>query len=406
MSKARRSALVVTLVFFIALLCFVIAMNVKNNQETRAILEDSVETQLISVSMAARQIIDTDAFMSYNSVEDVQADQEAYNDTLLQLRNLSRNIGAEYIYALKMIDGEAMFVFDTDPVDDAIFVPYTLTDVHKAAFSGEDAAQAMDVSDAYGSFSTGAVPIWQGGRVVGIVCADIEDEYLISNKETTQRNTLIMISVLVLTMAVMLVFTFLLLKRIGKMQKKLEKMAHHDSLTGLPNRAFLLDYLAEITSGDKRDSFALFFIDLDNFKMVNDGAGHDAGDELLRHIATYLEGALHNSVAFRPSPGILNIAARIGGDEFIQVVSGIETPEQANEMAQKLLDGFKDISIDRYISNYNVGLSIGIALYPYHTENFHVLIKYADIAMYHAKESGKNTYRLYEDSMSQMTELG
>ena len=133
---------------------------------------------------------------------------------------------------------------------------------------------------------------------------------------------------------------------------------------------------------------------------MNDNAGHDAGDALLRHIAQYLDGALENTKSFRPAAGQLNIAARVGGDEFIQVVHGVETEEKAREIAIRLLGNFKNQYLDRFIEKYAVGLSVGVALYPYHSDNYHVIIKYADMAMYAAKQAGKNQYRLYSDELN------
>jgi len=190
-------------------------------------------------------------------------------------------------------------------------------------------------------------------------------------------------------------------QRNRKMQDKL----NYDVLTGLPNRQFLMTYLPEIAdiSIKKNIPFALLLIDLDNFKKVNDGARHDAGDELLRHVAVYLGNVHENSKSFRPPPGALNVSARIGGDEFVQIVLGAGTEDEADMAAKKVLDNFSSPSINRYIENYQVGLSIGAALFPYHAENFKVLIKYADIAMYHAKNSGKNTCRICNDEMNRET---
>ena len=99
--------------------------------------------------------------------------------------------------------------------------------------------------------------------------------------------------------------------------------------------------------------------------------------------------------------GALNIAARVGGDEFIQVVGGVDTAEKAAEIAGRLLADFKSQHLDRYIEKYNVGLSVGVALYPYHSDNYHVIIKYADMAMYAAKHAGKNQFCVYTDELNQ-----
>ena len=166
-----------------------------------------------------------------------------------------------------------------------------------------------------------------------------------------------------------------LLRRIGEMQVKLRRQALYDNITGLPNRQYLMDHLAKLTTGPEKVPFALLFVDLDNFKTVNDSAGHDAGDDLLRHIAGYLSTALDHSIAFRPSAGQLNIAARVGGDEFIQVVEGVDSREKAAQVAGQLLEGFKTANLSRYVEKYNVGLSIGVGLDPEDSENYHVLIK-------------------------------
>lgn len=96
---------------------------------------------------------------------------------------------------------------------------------------------------------------------------------------------------------------------------------------------------------------------------------------------------------------MLNIAARVGGDEFVQVVTGVDNIEEAAKVAEDILDGFTNAGLHRFIGKYNVGLSIGVALCPHHTQNFHVLIKYADVAMYQAKRNGKNQYCVYWEGM-------
>ena len=178
-------------------------------------------------------------------------------------------------------------------------------------------------------------------------------------------------------------------------------MANIDVLTGLPNRQFLITYLAELSGKAlmNNEPYAFLLIDLDNFKRVNDGAGHDAGDELLRHFAVYLSTILEHSKTFRPPAGALNVSARIGGDEFVLVVPGVKTEDEAQMVAKKVLDNFSSQTIDKYVQKYQVGLSIGVALFPHHTDNFNVLIKYADVAMYYAKRNGKSGYRLYSEDM-------
>lgn len=410
--KAKRSAnrrmraLVGIMVFFILLILGVaVTLTLKNTSDLQHILQESIKSQLISISVAARDRIDVDKFEQYNSLEDTKADQGAYGRTITNLRIMAEELGAKYIYALKKIDDRYFFVFDTDMDNTEIFIEYTLSPIHEAAFAGKEVAGVMNVQDQYGTFNTGAVPIWKDGRVIGIVCTDIEDVYLSQSIHTARINTILLVSILLLALIFLFYVLLHLLRRINRIQQELERMAHYDSLSGLPNRQCLLEYLGEITQENRAAPFALLFIDLDNFKAVNDGAGHDAGDELLRHIAAYLGSAEHgHATAFRPAAGRLNIAARIGGDEFIQVIEGVSTKQEAADVAQRLLDGFTSAQIDRYVEKYKVGMSVGVALYPYHTDDFHVLINYADIAMYHAKRAGKNQYRVYEDEMSATAE--
>jgi diguanylate cyclase (GGDEF)-like protein len=202
-------------------------------------------------------------------------------------------------------------------------------------------------------------------------------------------------------MGAMIVIVYLQQQRVRKIQEELFRQANYDVLTGLPNRQYLMNYLScniEM-SMKKQTSFAFLLIDIDNFKLVNDSVGHDAGDELLRHIAEYLNGVHDNTKLFYPSSGALNLSVRIGGDEFVQIIPGISTVYQAHEVAKKVLENFESQILNEYIEKYRVGLSIGVALFPLHSTDANVLFKYADLAMYTAKKNGKNNYSIYKDKM-------
>lgn len=387
---------------FVCLCALVVALasylNYKGLSESSELLGQSVKAQVLSVASAAREIIDVDSFVDYETEESI--DNGHYRDQLAQLRALAAQTGAKYLYALKLIDGQFIFIFDTDETSaNATLTAYELSAVHEEAFAGRDTAGISNMMDEYGSFSTGAVPLKKDGAVVGIVCADVEDALIRKNASATHTNFVLMVgslSVILLLMSLLLLY---MLGRIKFMQDHLSHMASYDKLTDLPNRLYLMDYLAELTAKKGHHPFALFFVDLDNFKKVNDSAGHDAGDALLRNIAHYLDAAPNPSRAFRPAAGKLNVAARIGGDEFLLVVPGIGSESEATAFADALLADFAVGEIDRYIEKYQVGLSIGVALYPYNATDFNVLIKYADIAMYHAKRAGKNCCRVYTDEM-------
>jgi len=393
MKKRARLIIITVVLFCVAMIALVIAINIKNKRDMDAILESSIESQLVSISLAAREMIDPAGFVSYTSAEEAHADP-AYAATLSRLRKLAEDVGAKYIYAIKEQDGEYVFVYDTDTEDEEIFIPYDLSPVHERAFDGVESADIMNVDDIYGSFNTGAVPIYLDGRVVGIVSTDIEDTYIMESRRASSANTALLVISLSAAMAAMVTVVALLMKRVNSMQHELNRLAHYDRVTGLPNRQRLFEYLGEITSGSVQKPFALLFIDIDNLKLVNDSEGHDAGDELLRSLAEFFGTLRSESRSFRPSPGQLNMAARIGGDEFIQIVHNVDSQGKAAEVAQELINGFGGF-VPARLKKYNTGLSIGAALYPGDSRDYNELIKYADAAMYEAKRAGKNQWRAH-----------
>lgn len=165
----------------------------------------------------------------------------------------------------------------------------------------------------------------------------------------------------------------------------MRRLAFHDALTGLPNRALFEDRLEQMLANAKRYNrpFALFCIDLDGFKAVNDGFGHPAGDAVLRGVAERLTEYLRESDTF----------ARLGGDEFSVLQPVVNVPADAEALAKKLLDAIREPFLVKETSHI-VGLSIGIAVYPWHGTDQRGLLAAADRALYDAKSAGKGTYRL------------
>ncbi|MDR0426365.1 MAG: GGDEF domain-containing protein [Clostridiales bacterium] len=427
----RKTMVAVFCGFSALILGLAIGLTVISGLESRALLRESIESQLKSITSAAEERIDSlgggdagfmgkyvtvDAFFEggaaaaetlYETVDGkktfIGSSQDFTDEmrlVLAELRSLAHDVGADYIYTVMQIGNEYRLIFDTDEEDEEPFVLYKeLGHVQLDAFRGVDAAGVMNLTDEWGNWNTGARPLYDADdKLVGIVCADIED-VLYQESINRFRTAVITLSVVLPIILVLFGVTLILLLRQIKKMDGLKRVANYDKLTDLPNRRYLLDQLQEMTARKQTVPFALYFIDLDNFKKVNDNAGHDAGDELLKHIASYLEGVHTNSKVFRPEPGSINMTARVGGDEFIVIAPGIADEAAATAFAQEILDGFKTEYIDKYIDKYKVGLSIGVALYPGHIENFHVLIKYADMAMYHAKNAGKNRFRVYNDDM-------
>ncbi|MCL2201797.1 MAG: diguanylate cyclase [Oscillospiraceae bacterium] len=400
-NKSRTFAVIAIIVFSIIVLGVTVFMTIRNTRDMQAILEESIKTQLISTSLAARSLLDVDAFYSYNSKQDIIDDYENFSAVMANLRSLKDIVGATYIYALKYIDGTYFFVFDTDEESDTIFDEYEIYHVHERAFLGYEAAGIMNVVDEYGSFNTGAVPIFRDGQIIGIISTDIEDTFIQESIAASTHNIIVLVALLVVAMGVMIVIVVRMMGNVRKAEEKLFKMANYDILTGLPNRQYLMHYLEDLSSKSLKagEPFAFLLIDMDNFKKVNDGAGHDAGDELLRHFAEYLSGLHEQSKEFRPPAGRLNVSARIGGDEFVQIIPGIKSEQEAQEFASNMIANFASEDIDRFVERYKVGISVGVALFPQHTKDYNVLIKYADMAMYHAKKNGKNTYCVYNEDL-------
>lgn len=398
--KFKRIVLFSFLIFGIILASLIISLNLKTSRESQDFLEESIRSELISTASAAREMIDVDTFVNLKSADEARS-SERHKSDLANLRSLAEHTNAKYIYALKEIDGELCFVYDTDTENDTLFTQYDMDEDLLPALEGVNSVK-IGYTDEFGSFNSAVLPIYQNGRVVGVVGADLEDHLFVAHKEAIQKNMIILIVFLAVILIAMTIALLLMFKQLQKLHDRLEQQAKYDKLTKLPNRQFLMEQLDAMTKPKRNSKFALLFVDLDNFKSVNDNAGHDAGDRLLVCIAEYLKTLGEVGEAYRPSAGKLNVAARIGGDEFILIAHNIDTIEKADELAANLLAGFGklDNEVSRYVEKYGVGLSVGVALYPYHANDYNVIIKYADIAMYHAKNSGKNQYMIYSDDLA------
>ncbi|HEX8601204.1 MAG TPA: EAL domain-containing protein [Pseudoduganella sp.] len=173
--------------------------------------------------------------------------------------------------------------------------------------------------------------------------------------------------------------------------EKLDHLAHHDSLTELPNRLLFNDRLQHALDRAHRshEQLALLFIDLDRFKNVNDTLGHHIGDELLKQVAAMLSDRLRDG----------DTLARLGGDEFVVLLEGIGGEYSATLVAEKLVALFEQPFV---VAGHElfVTCSIGISLYPHDATDLNMLIRNADVAMYQAKARGRNGYRFYAMSMA------
>lgn len=173
--------------------------------------------------------------------------------------------------------------------------------------------------------------------------------------------------------------------------EKLEYIAHHDDLTRLYNRAYFDVVLQESVSKAKKNRaiFALFYLDLDNFKNINDNLSHDMGDLLLKQVANRLRGMMR----------AYELIARLGGDEFAIIAMGINDVFEAGKIAQSVI---ADISRPYFISEQEIkiSVSIGIACYPFSGRDASNLTRHADIALYRSKKNGPGNYEFYTKDLN------
>jgi diguanylate cyclase (GGDEF)-like protein len=172
---------------------------------------------------------------------------------------------------------------------------------------------------------------------------------------------------------------------------KMAHLAQHDFLTNLPNRVLLNDRIAQAITLAKRGGtqLAVLFLDLDNFKHINDSLGHETGDKLLQSVTQRLSACVRNS----------DTVSRQGGDEFVILLAGGKYGEDAALTADKIL---AELTMPHSVGKYELHIttSIGISVYPEDGQDAETLIKNADTAMYHAKEKGRNNYQFFRSAMN------
>jgi diguanylate cyclase (GGDEF)-like protein len=180
-------------------------------------------------------------------------------------------------------------------------------------------------------------------------------------------------------------------EKLRNQEAKFRKLAHQDALTSLPNRYLFLDRLDNAINRSRRNNkkIALFFLDLDRFKQINDSLGHDCGDELLKITATRLLGSLR----------AVDTVARLGGDEFVAIIEDVEEPRDISMVCNKLISA---LTVETSLKGHEISVStsIGVAVFPDDADNAEELLKCADTAMYRAKKQGRNACQFFTKKMS------
>ena len=224
-----------------------------------------------------------------------------------------------------------------------------------------------------------------------------QGEELVHTPDGKERPTLINISAIGDVDKVeffVLVFTDITAQKVA--EEELRYLASYDSLTGLPNRTLLMDRIQHGIEQAKRakKSLALCFIDLDKFKQVNDSLGHDVGDQLLQEVAKRLRATLRET----------DTIARLGGDEFVVLLESYKNDDNISHVARKML---QSIGEPMQLGSHTVSVSpsIGIAVYPDDALDANALLKHADVAMYHAKDLGRNNFQFFIAEMNEKAHM-
>ena len=176
-----------------------------------------------------------------------------------------------------------------------------------------------------------------------------------------------------------------------RMEEETRHLAHHDPLTGLPNRVLFMDRLAQALAANRRQhaEFALMFLDLDHFKAINDSHGHEAGDAVLQEVAARLSRCVRG----------VDTVSRLGGDEFVVLLTDIGGVDQAAHVASTVMQ-----SVARPVQTggreITLSVSIGIAICPSDGQDARTLLRHADVAMYHAKQNGRNEFCFFSPAMN------
>ena len=174
-------------------------------------------------------------------------------------------------------------------------------------------------------------------------------------------------------------------------EERIKHLAHHDPLTGLPNRSMLEERMKKTLEQAERneETVAVLFIDLDRFKTINDSLGHQEGDQLLKHAASRFKQCIRST----------DIVSRLGGDEFVIILNHLSDQQHIESVVEKIRDKFRQ-EMQLGLQELIVTLSIGVSVFPQDGTEPRMLLKNADTAMYHAKEKGRNCYQFFDAQMN------
>jgi diguanylate cyclase (GGDEF)-like protein len=388
-----------------------------------ATVTDNYRESLIQLALAAAQQVDAEAHAGIRRPE--QTGDPEYRAAVEPLRQMRTAIpGIRYLYTLVWDGSNARFVLDSaDPGDsdgdgvedqsavwDVSVSPQTAK-LEALGWNGEPgrpAATEEPYTDAWGTFMSGYAPIRDSqGRQEGVVGVDFDASAYVARLEAARQDLLVglvpaavMILLLVAAAFRMRCRGLAAAREIASAAHRAQQAAREDRLTGLANRTLFMERLhsaIERTAAGFQERFAVLFLDFDHFKLINDTLGHEAGDDLLRQIATRLRSAVRVTDAFGDDR-TGNVVARFGGDEFVVLINDLRSDANAEAVAERLLQMLAPV--------YSLGgadvhssASIGVVVGHSATESAEAVIRNADVAMYEAKRCGRACFVTFNDAM-------
>lgn len=326
-------------------------------------------------------------------------------------RDLRRLVRGSNILRVAIIDINGLIVYSTNRervgkqlTNDAGYQNAVTGTIHSSlSFHDAYKSSRADLERRYVVTSHVPVRILDAAPVEAVIAIDFDTTTLMNELNYQQIQTIGWL-VLVMALVSLLLYGFtkhsdqLLEKQLLQREKDIKHMRHlayHDSLTGFPNRTSFNEHTEEAVFRAKRVGWtmAVMFLDLDRFKLINDSLGHDAGDQLLCLTAHRIREVLRES----------DLLFRMGGDEFTVILEGVKIPEQAADVANRVLEVVSQ-PLELQEEEFTISASIGMAVYPRDAKSAEHLVKCADAAMYRAKEMGGNCFSFYSQEMNERFE--
>ena len=361
---------------------------------------------LVTYANTIESSIDWRPFQNILNTDPNQLKPSDLKELNIQLNDACRaNRDCHFIYVLYLDNNQVKFLLDASPQPPSeisqlweVFVE--ATDALKHSLDKQSSLVEGPVTDHWGTWVSARVPVKITVNTKHFVQLSV-DVAVHGWEMRLFKKALVPIAFTFVFLGILIWFVRQnkqreqLLAQLFTSTTALEVMANNDDLTGLPNRRLLEDRIVQSLKAARRGNHmaAVLFLDLDFFKVVNDTHGHPVGDELLKIVAKRLIHLLR----------VEDTVARIGGDEFVILLPNLHDQSQAELIAEKVIaELVKPFEVNAL--TLQIGVSVGIAMYPDYDSNETNLIKHADSAMYAAKRQGRNCYAFYKDTLSTLAD--